>query len=151
MLILAAFGESVIAAQLANSVLVLGGNINFYYLARRRLGLQTAACAATLLAFWPSRNFWVALLGHDAPGSFVALLFWLLADSIASRRWITMVLAGVVAGVATMLRQPLVLLPCALIAGSSLGRAKRPVVVKDSVLLLLGLSIVIGAWSVRNY
>ncbi len=39
MLIQAAFGESVIAAQLANSVLVLGGNIIFYYLVRRRLGL----------------------------------------------------------------------------------------------------------------
>ncbi len=50
-----------------------------------------------------------------------------------------------------MLRQPLLLLPCALIAGSSLGRAKRRVVVKNSVMILLGLSIVIGAWSVRNY
>ena len=151
MLIQAVFGESVIAAQLANSVLVLGGNIIFYYLVRRGLGLQAAVCATALLAFWPSRNFSVALLSYDAPGSFVALLFWLLAAGIGSRRWITMVVAGVVGGVAAMLRQPLLLLPFALIAGNLLSSAKRRVVVKNSVLLLLGLSIVIGAWSVRNY
>ncbi len=151
MFIYAAFGESVVAAQVVNALLILGGNIIFYLVVRHRLGRQVAVCAAALYAFWPSRNFSVALLSYDAPGSFVVLLFWLLVDGPWKGRWYVTLLAGIAAGSAAMLRQPLLLLPAALLASRLFTESNRRALIKEFLLLLLGLSAVVGPWTYRNY
>ncbi len=179
-LIRAAFGESVIAAQCANALLILAGNVLFYLVVRRQFGQQTAACATALYALWPSRIFSAALLSYDAPGSFVILVLWWLAGHRGRCRSAAMAGAGVAAGLAAMFRQPLLLLPIALLlaevasgyrpqaAGFSpearspkpgafpllsrlMMREDRRRLIKDALLCLMGLALILGPWTYRNY
>ena len=150
-LIRAAFGESVIAAQCANVLLILAGNVLFYVVVRRQFGQPTAACATALYALWPSRIFSAALLSYDAPGSFVVLVLWWLADHRGRCRSAAMAGAGIAAGLAAMLRQPLLLLPVALLLSRLMIREDRRRLFKDAFLCLMGLSLVLGPWAYRNY
>ncbi len=113
-LIQAVFGKSVLAAQLLNVLLIVSGNLLFYAVVRRQGCRVVALCATAVFAFWPARNFSVALLSYDAPASFMVVLFWLLADGPPHQRWPRSLAAGVAAGAAAMLRQTLLVLPLAL-------------------------------------
>ncbi len=145
------FGESVIAAQCLNSLLILAGNVLFYVVIRRRFGQPAAACATTLYALWPSRILSAALLSYDAPGSFMVLAMWWLADHRGRGRSAAMAGAGVAAGLAAMLRQPLLLLPLALIVSRTMMPEDRRRLIKDAFLCALGLAVILGPWTYRNY
>ncbi len=154
-LIRATFGESVIAAQCVNALLILAGNVLFYVVVRRhqcrQFGQQTAACATALYALWPSRIFSAELLSYDAPGSFVVLVLWWLADHRGRGRPAAMAGAGIAAGLAAMFRQPLLLLPIALLLSRLMMREDRRRLIKDALLCLMGLALILGPWTYRNY
>ena len=150
-LVRAVFGESVIAAQCVNALLILAGNVLFYVVIRRQFGQQTAACATALYALWPSRIFSAALLSYDAPGSFVVLALWWLAGHRGRGQPVAMASAGIAAGLAAMLRQPLLLLPIALLLSRLMMREDRRRLIKDALLCLMGLALIVGPWTYRNY
>ncbi|MCH8967941.1 MAG: glycosyltransferase family 39 protein [Planctomycetes bacterium] len=150
-LIRATFGESVIAAQCVNALLILAGNVLFYLVVRRQFGQPTAACATALYALWPSRILSAALLSYDAPGSLAVLILWWLADHRGRCRSAAMAGAGVAAGLAAMFRQPLLLLPLALLLSRLMIREDRRRLFKDGLLCLMGLSLILGPWTYRNY
>jgi len=150
-LVRAVFGESVRAAQCVNALLMLAGNMLFYLVVRRQFGQQTAACATALYALWPSRVFSAALLSYDAPGSFVVLVLWWLADHRGRGRSFAMAGAGIAAGLAAMFRQPLLLLPIALLLSRLVVREDRRRLIKDALLWLMGLALILGPWTYRNY
>ena len=150
-LVRAGFGESVIAAQCVNALLILAGNVLFYVVIRRQFGQQTAACATALYALWPSRIFSAALLSYDAPGSLVVLALWWLAGHRGRGRAVAMAGAGIAAGLAAMLRQPLLLLPIALLLSRLMMREDRRRLIKDALLCLMGLALIVGPWTYRNY
>ncbi len=150
-LIRAVFGESVIAAQCVNALLIFAGNVLFYFVVRRQFGQPTAACATALYALWPSRMFSAALLSYDAPGSLVVVVLWWLASHRGRCRSAAMTGAGIAAGLAAMLRQPLLLLPIALLISRLMMREDRRRLIKDALLCLMGLTLILGPWTYRNY
>jgi len=145
------FGNNVLGAQLSNTLLLLGGNIVFYVLVRRRLDRQHALYAAALFVFWPSRSFSAPLLGYDPLITFILLLFWYLAESSSRTRPTAMLLVGVLGGVATLIRPPALLIVMAFVLYRLLVDGQLKNVIKDTVFVFVGVSLIAGPWVYRNH
>ncbi len=145
----AVFGRGTIAPQLVNVLLVIAGNTMFWIICRRQLPRATALLATAVFTCWPSRNCSVALLGYDAIGSLIMVCFWYWISARPFGGW-TALPAGVLAGIGSLIRPTLLLLPltCLLVPDRPPGRWREGL--RFWGLLLLGTAISLAPWAWRN-
>lgn len=144
------FGRNQLAAVIANGFLLGAAIVAMYFLVRRAFGeSREALIAMTLVAIFPFWAFWAALILSDtlhfALLTFFALIFFV--DKPSLRRVVS---AGLVLGLATVVRPYALLLPFALFAGGWWFRNQTFDWRKTAIVFVLCWSV-IGIWAARNY
>ena len=147
-----AFGAHYELAELANVFLGTASVGLLYVIALQLFGVGPARLAALLLAVFPGQVFFTSLI-YSEPLYTLLMLAGLIVLIAARRRsldWRWVVLYGIVAGAATMVRSsgaamlvmgPLYLL---LLTRDVRGAARA------TVLMAAGAALLIGPWTVRN-
>jgi len=127
-----------------------------YWLTRQLFGAREVLLAAILAAVYPGAVAMSALVLSEAPFSTLMLLELILwnygwrAES-NRRRDLYMTAAGVVAGLATLVRPSwLLFTPLAVIAGVTFSSARKRHLVAGAH-LMLGLCLTMSPWWVRNF
>lgn len=144
------FGRNEFAAVSANGFLLIAAIVAMYFLVRRVFGeSREALIAMALVAVFPFWAFWAALILSDTLHftllTFFALIFFV--EKPSARR---VVLAGLVLGLAAVVRPYALLLPFALFAGGWWFRNQTFDWRKTAIVLVLCWSV-IGVWAARNY
>jgi 4-amino-4-deoxy-L-arabinose transferase-like glycosyltransferase len=159
----AGFGASLVVAKFGNVVLAGLVDLLSWQLVRRQVGAAAAVRALLITAAWPGRNLHVDVLSYDELA--VALLLASLAilprgSTVARRsaadrpakmvavRWIT---AGLVLGLACLVRPTLGLTPLAIGGWLLVNRCPwRPAALRSAVYTAAMLAA-IAPWTIRNY
>ncbi len=147
------FGLSVFVAQLANVVLYVG-IIALSYLIAKTIFLSEAVARLTLflLAVYPNHIAYSAILASETPFLLLSLLgVWLLLRARISFQHSLIVAAGVVFGLAALIRPPILLLPMLLLWGCFRERQQLVQVLRSGAILYLSLSLILVPWTIRNF
>ena len=148
------FGHAPIAGALANVFLSLATALLTHVLARRAFGKRAARWALVLMAFFPSQVLFVNLLASEmvfTPLFLLALVLVTRSESGAKLpAWIPLVAGGVALGLATLTRSLtqvfwLLLPPVWYLRHRSVSRTAL-----NTVLVLIGMTVVLTPWIVRN-
>lgn len=148
------FGASVGVAQLLNVVLGTATVGLVYLIGRRALGSQPALVGASIVAAFPSLVFFTAVTISEVTFTFLALLavYLLLLEASAERgRDLRLLLAaGLVLGLASLVRGQALLLPIVLVPFWLRSGIGWPGVADRMVALALGIGLIVAPWSIRN-
>ncbi len=97
-----------------------------YAVARRLFNRSTGLLAATLLALSPLHVHYSKLIRADIQMTFLVLVaFWLCLEILERQSWTSYVLAGFVAGLATVTKYPAVIVTLTIVMASISGRPWR--------------------------
>ena len=149
------FGPTVVGAKLANAALGAATCLLVYGVGLRLFDRWTARIGALLLAVFPGQIFFSSLLWSETLFTF---LLWLALFLIVrsptqptgpGARWI--VVAGVVLGMATLVRQVSLAIPAAMLLYWGLTGGEWRQAARRTLLLTAAMLSVILPWSARNY
>ncbi len=148
------FGENVAVAQLLNVVLGTATVGLVYLIGRQALGPRPALVGASIVAGFPSLIFFTAVTLSEVTFTFLALLgiYLLLVEAQSGRgRDLRLLLAaGLVLGLASLVRGQALLLPIVLIPfwlRSDIGWSR---IADKLIALALGIGLIVAPWSIRN-
>ncbi|HQU80547.1 MAG TPA: glycosyltransferase family 39 protein [Azonexus sp.] len=146
-------GKSVLAGQLANLALSLVCMLLLYRLSMRHFGdPRIATFAACLLAVYPNHMGYSLGLYSEPLYTALLLLMWLLIKPDA--RAVAFIAAGIIAGLATLVKAQMLLLAPILIFMLSMQAWTRQATVlalKNTVLATTVMVLTIAPWAVRNH
>ena len=146
-------GPSVLTAQLANLALSVIGALLLYGLCIRNFGSpRIATVAVCLLAAYPNHMGYSLGLYTEPLYTALLLLVWMLTKPDA--RISSIVVAGVVAGLATLVKaQMLLLAPLLIFILSMRGWTQRDVIIalRNAMLASAVMVVTIAPWTLRNY
>jgi 4-amino-4-deoxy-L-arabinose transferase-like glycosyltransferase len=145
------FGKSWLAGQMANAVLNTLLCLVTYRFARLGFSLKTSRLAALCVALWPNQIFYCNLLGTEVLFSF--LFFWALwvwMKSSDERPLRTDILAGLLLGLATLVRPASMLLPGMLLFYMKLYGSSWRLCFLRSFRVGVVILLTLLPWSVRN-
>ncbi len=146
------FGPSVFVAQLANVVLYIGV-ISLSYIIAKTIFLSELVARLTLclLALYPNHIAYSAILASETPFLLLFMLgVWLLLRARNSFQHSLMVAAGVVFGLAALIRPPILLLPMLLLWWCFRELQKPLQLLRAGVILYLSLALILVPWTIRN-
>lgn len=147
-------GKSVLAGQLANLVLSLFCMLLLYRLSMRHFGddPRVATFAVCLLAVYPNHMGYSLGLYSEPLYTALLLLMWMLIKPDA--RAVALIAAGIVAGLATLVKAQMLLLAPLLIFVLSMQAWSRQATVsalKNTVLATAVMVLTIAPWTLRNH
>ena len=148
------FGESVQTAQLANVALGTATVALVYLIGRRTLGANAGLIGAAIVAAFPSLVFFTGVTLSEIAFTFLALLgVYLLIVEAQSERPLDLRLllaAGLVLGLASLVRGQALLLPLVLVPFWLRSGVDWPLIGRRLVAIALGLGLIVAPWTVRN-
>jgi 4-amino-4-deoxy-L-arabinose transferase-like glycosyltransferase len=148
------FGHEPQVAVILNGILGIGIVYLAYRLARKIWGEQPARCAAVALVFFPSQILYLNLTSTEPLFTFLLLLGLVLTLEGLDRAhlgsaWLAT--AGVVLGLAALVRPLALMLPLVLLP-LFIGDRRRPARAGVRWLLLaICVAVVVSPWMMRNY
>ena len=146
-------GTSVLTAQLANLALSVFGAVLLYRLCIRNFGSpRIATFAVCLLAAYPNHIGYSLGLYSEPLYTALLLLMWMLTKPDA--RISSIIAAGVVAGLATLVKaQMLLLAPLLIFILSMRGWTQRDAIIalRNAMLASAVMIVTIAPWTLRNY
>ena len=150
----ALFGESVRAAQLLNVALGTATVALVFLIGRRTLGPTAGLLAAAIVAAFPSLIFFTGVTLSEIAFTFLALLgIWLLlveAQRSQDHDVRLLLAAGLVFGLASLVRGQALLLPLLIVPYWLLSHTERRTIGRKLVALALGIGLIVAPWTVRN-
>jgi len=158
----AVFGESVKAAQLLNVAMGTATVALVYLIGRRTLGATAALIGSAIAAAFPSLVFFTGVTVSEVAFTFLALLavFLLVMEAQSEQpldpsagsgqRLRLLLAAGLVLGLASLVRGQALLLPLVLVPFWLRSGVGWPLIGRRLVALALGLGLVVAPWTVRN-
>jgi 4-amino-4-deoxy-L-arabinose transferase-like glycosyltransferase len=150
--IYAVFGESLLAAKLAN---VLLGTISVYLtylLSRKTFSVHIALVAATMVAVTPSLILYAALLASEnlfTPLFLSSLLLFL--QYLRTGKQTYTFFSGIMLGLTVLIRPAVLLLPGSWLLYLFFKRQTLKTIAAQAVLLGLPIVLCLVPWAVRNY
>lgn len=152
-LVMALGGTSVLTGQVANLALSVACTLLMYKLCLRQFGSQRiAAIAACLLAVYPNHMGYSLGLYTEPLYTALLLLIWVIVRP--NGNVFTIVAAGLIAGLATLVKTQMLLLAPPLIFLLSLRTWERRNLISaivNTVLATLVMLLTIAPWTSRNY
>ena len=147
------FNNSFRAGQMLNVVYATLTVVGVWYVARRLFGELTARVAALLAAVFPSMIFGCMLLGAEVPEAFWGVLAMCFFVGRADRdgRWWAALACGMCIGIGALIRPTYVLLPAPIALHMLLTWSCRRKALLAAVTIALGVAVVVGPWTYRNY
>ena len=148
------FGASVGVAQFLNVLLGTATVGLVYLIGRRALGPWPALVGASIVAGFPSLVFFTAVTLSEVAFTFLTLLaiylLMLEAERGRPRHLRLLLAAGLVLGLASLVRGQALLLPIVLIPFWLRSGVRWSAVVDKLVALVLGIGLIVAPWSIRN-
>ena len=141
------FTSSPVGVQVLHSILSALSVLILFFVGREIFGERTAWLGALLYAIWPlSARFEIAVLPDGVMPFFILATLWLVLRGIrGGTLWFG--LAGLVCGAGMTMRPDIALLPFVLVAGLFFWMRVRT----GALALLVGVALVVGLHTVRNY
>lgn len=145
------FDESRIAWILPNILLFCTTGLGVWKLGSKYLNPGATNLAVSFVAIWPGYVTLVAT--PEKENLLIGLIPWLIIAWLSSLRSyrIFAVIAGVMLGFMDLTQPACLLLPVVLFISGTLLQVRLYRVIQLTVLLLIGVVVVIGPWTVRNY
>jgi hypothetical protein len=142
------FGPALIVAQILNIPFLAGITLLTYALGRQLFDPRNACRAALLLSLMPSQIFYSIMPLADIPFSFLVLLLIYLLN--VRQSWKTVLLAGLVFGLAMLIKPVIIFFPVFYaVYRFWRDRRWRPVLLRAAMIVILG-ELILLPWQIRN-
>ena len=147
-----AFGETVHAGVIAQSLIGSLLGVAVYFLGKQLLDDRVGYAAALLVAFHPLLIWYSPRLRYEPLLALLLVLavYWMVRAQ-RSRTTVDAVVVGLLFGYAALVNQVVLLLPAAVLAGLLLAGSHRESLAKLAGVAVLTMALVIGPWTIRNY
>ena len=140
-----------VSIQVLHAMLSALTAISLYRVGQRIVSENASWRAALVYALWPlSARFEIAALPDAVMPFFLVLTLWLLLRGLTERSLKWYLLTGISSGIGMTMRPDILFLPLFLIVGMFLlksAQGRR----NGAALVLVGVGIVVGAHTIRNY
>lgn len=141
-----------VGIQLLHAILSALSAVLLYQIGQKLFSERTAWWGALLYAAWPlSARFEIALLPDAVMPFFLLLTLWCLLKAVTSARAVYWYfLSGVACGIGMTMRPDILLLPLFLLIAFPFLKS-FPKRFNGAIAMLLGIALIIGAHTARNY
>lgn len=122
---------------------------------KRYYGNDVAICAAMLLAVWPTLIMYTTILASELPYMVLTIAALDAWTSRSTDAWIRGIIAGLLLGVAALVRPLALVLPVIYAVGATLpfGLNRGCIIEQTKILIAVAITMValITPWTLRNY
>jgi len=148
------FGHVPRLGAIVNAFLAVPELLLSFIIMKKVFDEKMARWTLTILALFPSQILFTPLLATEAlfkPLLLLSILFFLSVDGGSSKRWYTMFIGGIVLGTATLTRAISKYLLAVVIPYWWLEMRNVKRTARFAILALIGFSLVVVPWMIRNY